>query len=148
MKKADFIAKYGIEKYNENLKFNRENHRKHREENPNWEKERYKKKYEKRKRILAENNELRINFSKLRVKNKQKSYVENGRIDLIQNYELAKADNFNNWEIHHRLELHPDGSVRFTMKSLKELDLYYNRPPVELIWLTSFEHNSIHHKHK
>ena len=44
MKKAEFIAKYGIERYNENLKFNRENQRKHREENPNWEKERCKKK--------------------------------------------------------------------------------------------------------
>ena len=65
---------------------------------------------------------------------------------MIENYELAKADNFDGWEIHHKIELHPDGSVRYTSKSLKDIGLYYNRPATELIWMTTFEHNSIHHK--
>lgn len=30
-------------------------------------------------------------------------------ITKIENYELAKADNFKGWEIHHRLELTLDG---------------------------------------
>lgn len=63
---------------------------------------------------------------------------------LIENYELAKADNFKGWDCHHRLELHPDYSVRFNKKSLQDLDLYYNRPANELIFLTHAEHARIH----
>ena len=73
-------------------------------------------------------------------------YVKDGKLDLIENYELAKADNFNNWDIHHRLELHPDYSVRFTRQSLIKLNLYYNRPPSELIWLKHSEHMRMHGK--
>ena len=73
-------------------------------------------------------------------------YVKDGRIDLIENYELAVKDNFKGWEIHHRLELHPDGTVRFSRHSLIKLNLYYNRPSSELIWLTSSEHRRMHSK--
>lgn len=146
MTKKEFIEKYGEEKYKKMIDYNRENHRKHRETDPNWEKERYKKKYKKVKAKNDANPELKIKLSVNRVRLKQQSYVENGRVDLIENYEKALADNFNSWEIHHKIELHPDGSVRYTSKSLKELDLYYNRPATELIWMTTFEHNSLHHK--
>lgn len=71
-------------------------------------------------------------------------YVEDDRIDLVENYELAAQDNLDGWDIHHRLELHPDGSIRFTRRSLIKLDLYYNRPPSELIWLRESEHVSLH----
>ena len=67
---------------------------------------------------------------------------------LIENYELAKADNFEGWDCHHRLELHPDCSLRFTRKSLQDLDLYYNRPANELIFLTHSEHARIHNMSK
>lgn len=73
-------------------------------------------------------------------------YVKDGQIDLIENYESANADNFDGWDIHHRLELHPDYSVRFTRNSLIKLDLYYNRPPSELIWLKHSEHMRMHGK--
>lgn len=73
-------------------------------------------------------------------------YVENKRIDLIENYELAVNDGIENWDIHHRLELHPDGSIRFTKQSLIKLDLYYNRPPTELIWIKRSEHIQMHNK--
>jgi hypothetical protein len=72
------------------------------------------------------------------------SYVKDGRIDLIENYDKAKVDNFEDWEIHHRLELHPDYSLRFTKESLIKLGLYYNRLPNELIWLTKSEHRRMH----
>lgn len=75
-------------------------------------------------------------------------YVKDGRIDLIENYELATKDNLDGWHIHHRLELHPDCTVRFTRQSLIKLNLYYDRPPSELIWLRETEHNQIHHKGK
>lgn len=62
----------------------------------------------------------------------------------IENYDKAKADNFKGWHCHHRLELHPDGSIRFTRESLIKLDLYINRPANELIFLTREEHNKLH----
>ena len=64
--------------------------------------------------------------------------------ELIENYELAKADNFKEWHCHHRLELHPDFSIRYTVNSLKKLGLYFNRPARELIFLTNSEHARRH----
>lgn len=64
----------------------------------------------------------------------------------IENYEKAKKDDFKGWECHHRLETHnSDGERRLvdiTQKELKALGMYYNRPPEELIFLTSREHNA------
>ena len=66
----------------------------------------------------------------------------------IENYEKALADNFKNWEVHHRLETHTsDGERRLvdiTADELKALDMYYNRPADELIFLTIYEHSSLH----
>lgn len=71
-------------------------------------------------------------------------YVEDGRIDLINNYELALADDFKGWDIHHRMEIHNDYSN--TSHDLIMMNLYYNRPPSELIWIRHSEHTQIHHK--
>ena len=66
--------------------------------------------------------------------------------EKIENYEKAKKDNFKGWECHHRLETHtPDGKRRdedISHKELKALNLYYHRPPEELIFLTRSEHNA------
>ena len=66
----------------------------------------------------------------------------------VENYEKAKADNFVNWVQHHRLETHnSDGEkrlVQITAEELQALDMYYNRPAEELIWLTRAEHINIH----
>ena len=35
-------------------------------------------------------------------------------------------------------------SVRFSLESLKELDLYYHRPACELIFLTNKDHANLH----
>ena len=70
----------------------------------------------------------------------------------IENYEKAKADNFKGWECHHRLETHTsDGERRevdITRRELIALNMYYNRPSSELIFLTKSEHNTLHHKGK
>lgn len=79
----------------------------------------------------------------------QSKYVKDGRIDLIENYELAKADNFKGWDIHHRDEIKvlPSGiKVIRTREDLMNNNRYYSCPPNELIWLTHKEHISIHHK--
>ena len=70
----------------------------------------------------------------------------------IENYDKAAADNFKGWDCHHRLETHnSDGErrlVNITQKELKALNMYYNRPAEELIFLTKSEHNTLHHKGK
>ena len=70
----------------------------------------------------------------------------------IENYEAAKKDNFKNWEVHHRLETHnSDGERRLvdiTTDELKALDMYYNRPADELIFMTIYEHSRLHMKGK
>ena len=66
----------------------------------------------------------------------------------IENYQKAKADDFKNWEVHHRLETHTsDGERRLvdiTRRELIALDMYYNRPSSELIFLATSEHRSLH----
>lgn len=58
----------------------------------------------------------------------------------IENYEKAKADNFINWDCHHRLE------EKYTRKELIAKGLYYNRMPSELIFLPRKEHMALHRK--
>lgn len=69
-------------------------------------------------------------------------------IELVENYELAKADNFKGWICHHRLETHnSDGEKRLVpikMEELKALGMYYDRPPEELIFLRTSEHSRMH----
>ena len=64
----------------------------------------------------------------------------------IENYQKAKKDNFKGWECHHRLETHTSGGERLSVdishEELKALGMYYNRPPEELIFLTTSEHNA------
>ena len=70
----------------------------------------------------------------------------------IENYEKALADNFKNWDVHHHLETHnSDGERRLvdiTADELKALNMYYNRPAEELIFLKHSEHQFLHHKGK
>ena len=60
----------------------------------------------------------------------------------VENYELAKADNFKGWIMHHKLEISTD--YRNTVHDLKIMNLYFNRPPEELIFLTLSEHITLH----
>lgn len=62
----------------------------------------------------------------------------------IENYELALADNFEGWCVHHRYEITPNGEFMHSHKDLKRLGLYYNRPASELIWLRIKDHVNIH----
>ena len=66
--------------------------------------------------------------------------------EKIENYQLAKKDNFKGWHCHHRLETHnSDGERRLidiTVSELQALEMYYNRPPEELIFLPASEHNA------
>lgn len=69
-------------------------------------------------------------------------------ISKIENYDTAVNDKTETWDVHHRLELHPDNSTRFTRESLKRLDLYYNVEADKLIFLKRKEHLQMHKKGK
>ena len=69
---------------------------------------------------------------------------------LIENYELAKADNFVNWVVHHRDEIRvlPSGMVVCrSREDLKENGRYYHCPANELIFLTITQHRALHNKY-
>lgn len=70
------------------------------------------------------------------------------KISKIENYDKAKADTTQTWVIHHRNELTLDGKFAHTKEDLIRMNMYYNRPCNELIFLTKAEHNKIHHKGK
>ena len=63
---------------------------------------------------------------------------------LIENYELALKDKANEWDCHHKLEIHSD--YRNTPDDLIMMGLYYNRPACELIFLRKGNHTSSHNK--
>lgn len=61
----------------------------------------------------------------------------------IENYELAKADNFKGWICHHR------NGEEFSKEWLIKNNMYYNRKdPREFKFVTKDEHFLIHNKGK
>jgi hypothetical protein len=86
-----------------------------------------------------------------RLKYKQevaRPYCVKGQETQIENYAMARSENFKDWSRHHRFETHnSDGEkrlVNITVEELKALDMYYNRPAEELIWLRNKEHSKLH----
>lgn len=71
----------------------------------------------------------------------RKYHYLDGDETLIENYDKAIADKTQTWVCHHRRELEPDVK---TAEDLKSLDLYWNRPPEELIFLTNTDHWKLH----
>ena len=72
--------------------------------------------------------------------------------ELIENYEIAIVDITQTWQCHHRLETHnSDGQRRLVEISSAELialDMYYDRPPKELIFMTSSDHICLNNLNK
>lgn len=67
--------------------------------------------------------------------------------ELIENYELAIADETQIWVCHHRDEIRVLPSEMIAIRSKKELienGRYFNCPPNELIFLTATEHTKLH----
>ena len=82
----------------------------------------------------------------LKTEQRRRRLIRPGELELIENYELAKQDNFIGWVIHHRLELTINGEAALSQKDLKRLNMYFHRPYYELIYLTRTEHAKIHGK--
>ena len=67
-----------------------------------------------------------------------------GEIHKIENYDKAINDKTQTWVCHHRLELTMDGEYAHTSEELDRLGMYKHRPYFELIFLTPYEHKSMH----
>lgn len=67
-------------------------------------------------------------------------------LSKIENYDKAIADPTQTWDLHHRLELTLDGEFAHTAEELKRMNMYYNCPYFELIFLTHSEHTRLHQK--
>ena len=65
-------------------------------------------------------------------------------IALIENYNQAIADEERTWDIHHRRECDSEGRTLFTKKQLIDMNLYFNRPASELIFVTRSMHWKLH----
>ena len=63
-------------------------------------------------------------------------------ISLIENYQEAINDTTQTWHCHHRLEIELNKSEN----ELNNMNLYYNRPASELIFLRKSDHMSLHQK--
>lgn len=110
----------------------------------------------KHKQIIEERKiERRINgalkhIATLKIKKETGAYLAKYCKDYtkIENYNKAVEDKFIGWQLHHRLETHnSDGerrSVDIGFKELKALNMYYNRPPEELILMKTTEHRRLH----
>ena len=64
-------------------------------------------------------------------------------ISLIENYKEAVNSN-EIYDCHHRLEI----DLKKTPKELQELNLYYNRPATELVFITHADHTRLHQTNK
>lgn len=113
MKKTEFIARYGEDNYKRKLESDLKWQKEHKEQNV-------------------------ASVLKCLNKRRQKGITRycNKNYDLIENYELAKADNFDpkKWHLHHRLENY------WSKATLKRKGLYDNVNPEALIWLPYDEH--------
>ena len=65
-------------------------------------------------------------------------------ISLIENYYQAIADEEKMWDTHHRRECDSEGRTLFTKKQLIDMNLYFNRPASELIFVTRSMHSKLH----
>ena len=65
-------------------------------------------------------------------------------LSLIENYQAAISDKTKMWDVHHKRECDSEGRTLFTKKQLKEMNLYFNRPASELVFVTRSMHNKLH----
>jgi hypothetical protein len=132
---------YSVKWGKENKERRNATHRKHRAENLEMFREKERKYRETHKEQIK-------NYARKTAWNVSHPFCK--ELEKVENYELAKADNFVGWDRHHRLETHnSDGEKRLvdlSIAELKALDMYYDRPPEEIIWLRSSEHTRLHMK--
>lgn len=169
MTKKEFIDRYGKEAYQRHLEYNRQYREQHREEIKQYNHqynhqhiEEYKQYREQHRDEIKQYKKQYNHQHREEINQYQKqwcrkyismfAYCIPEQREQIENYDLAKADDFQGWHIHHRLETHnSDGEKRLVNLSRAELitlDMYYNRPANELVFLTKSEHMKLHKSNK
>ena len=103
---------------------------------------------EQHKKYREENKEKISARKKVYYREQYKVFCRKGEEEKVLHYAEAKADNFKNWVRHHRLETHTSEgflrSVQLSKAELIALDMYYDRPAEELIWLKAGVHRTVH----
>lgn len=64
----------------------------------------------------------------------------------IENYDKAINDTTKTWICHHRLEIMPYSGKIINYEYLIKQNMYYDRLPEELIFVTKSEHNKVHRR--
>lgn len=126
MTKAEIIERYGIETYNKYCERRRERHKTNKEQENQLTKE-----------WKLKNKDKNLRLYKTWQQNNPEYFLRRycEKIEYVFNYELAKADNFVGWSVHHILENY------WSSDDLKKKGLYYNVNPEALIFIRS----EIHH---
>lgn len=100
------------------------------------------------KNYREENKEKISARKKIYNREQYNTFCRMGEEEKVLHYAEAKADNFKNWVRHHRLETHTSEgflrSVQLSKAELIALDMYYDRPAEELIWLKAGVHRTVH----
>lgn len=161
MNKQEFIERYGIEKYKRHVKLSSEIHKRKYDNDASFREHAIKTASERCMRRYNSDSEYRERKKKQNLENCNKryktdvnyklrrnvlKYVREGELERIENYELALADNFEGWVVHHRLELTINGEYAHSEDELRLLGMYLNRPYYELIFMRKSEHRSMHAK--
>ena len=130
MTKLEFINRYGEDAWErhktQSRKWNAEHKECHRQQGRKW------------KAKHKEQNKLTKRLWNEEQRKKGSTCFCRENYELIENYELAKADDFDpkKWRLHHRLENY------WSSKTLIRKGLYYKLNPEALIWLPADEHHS------
>lgn len=152
MTKQEYIDRYGIEVYKAHIEKRRLYYKEHKEHCLEMNK-RYI--LQNKEKVDAKNKHWRDNNKEHHYQSTKKCREKNIEWNLnrictdlhsVENYELAAADKFKGWILHHRYELHSDYSLRYSKEALIKIDLYYHRPPEELIFVPVKEHVAMHAK--
>lgn len=71
---------------------------------------------------------------------KSTKYYCNGDITQIENYAIANSDNTHQWVVHHKKE----DEFKVNSEWLIQHNLYYKRPPEELVFMITEDHSRHH----
>lgn len=132
MKKDEYIAKYGDAAYEQQKQLKKKWYQEHKEHHNQLSK---KWKEEHREHCKQLDKKWHAEQHKNRRINGCTRYCKEN-YELIENYELAKTDNFDpkKWHLHHQLENY------WSSATLIRKGLYYDVNPEALIWLPYEEH--------
>lgn len=145
MTKKEYIERYGQEAYNSYVESCKNYDKNHKEQKSASQKAWYKQNREHKiaycKEWKKSNPDYMKDYYDFNLRGNPKRFCCEP-LDKIENYELAAQDNFEGWDLHHKLEI-KDGYIN-TRDDMKLMGIYYSRPACELIYLRHNDHARLH----